>query len=255
MNEKLKRRQAAAFFRREAAIDQRPVLLLVYEGKNSEPDYFTALIKPLRLLPIRIAHLPGQGMHISVAQRAVARRQAAEGGEDPELKAGDPIWCIFDADPKADQVSRFNEAVQLAERHNIRVAWSHQAFEYWLLLHLRDYQGEPMHRDLYHDALNDLLAPLGLGYEGHGGKNIGEALFKALLAPDPANAKSRRRLTLAYTRAKQLHEEKQRQTPGNFFEMESSTTIYQLVEDLLRRAFPHAPPQFSALVDKLANLS
>lgn len=59
------------------------------------------------------------------------------------MKKYDEIWCVFDADPKPSnpsQIMNFNSAIMLAEKQKFFVAYSHQAFEYWLLLHMDDHQ-------------------------------------------------------------------------------------------------------------------
>lgn len=50
------------------------------------------------------------------------------------------VWCVFDKDdfPARD----FNSAVAMAAANNIKVGYSNQAFEYWLILHFVDHQGE-----------------------------------------------------------------------------------------------------------------
>lgn len=40
----------------------------------------------------------------------------------------------------------FNNAIQIAEANNFGVAYSNQAFEYWIILHFNDHQGGGLDR-------------------------------------------------------------------------------------------------------------
>jgi hypothetical protein len=80
-----------------------------------------------------------------------------------------------------------------AERNNIKVAYSHQAFEYWLVLHFNDYQGEPMDRKLYKKTLNKFLKFFGLKYDDSldkRGKSISDDLFIVLMAKEKGKKES-----------------------------------------------------------------
>ena len=110
------------------------MILIVCEGKNTEPSYF----KQFRISSAIVKSI-GEGYNtISLVKRA---KQLAK------RKKYDQIWCVFDADPKLDntkQAQNFNNAIKLAEKHKFGIAYSNQAFEYWLILHLDDHQGGAM---------------------------------------------------------------------------------------------------------------
>ena len=135
---KTKRRDEPLLERAEAKILEKPTILIVCEGENTEPSYFrqfklsSATIKPI-----------GEGYNtISLVERAVQLL---------EERPYDQVWCVFDADPKPDnpkQAKNFNDAVTLAEREGFGVAYSNQAFEYWLILHFDDHQGGGMNRKI-----------------------------------------------------------------------------------------------------------
>lgn len=61
---------------------------------------------------------------------------------------------MFDRDSFPAQ--KFNEAVSLAKRTNIKIAYSNEAFELWYLLHFNYYQ-TAMTRSDYYDRLSKLL--------------------------------------------------------------------------------------------------
>jgi hypothetical protein len=135
------------------------------------------------------------------------------------------VWCVFDSDDFG--IRNFNEAVKLAEQNGIGVAYSIQAFEYWLLLHFEDHQGGAMHRNQYNFKLNHYLAPLGAEYDGVKKKLISAEFFELLVGIDPATAKPR--TTLAIQRAKRIYDQYDHTSPGT---EESSTTVFRLVEEI-----------------------
>ena len=88
----------------------------------------------------------------------------------------------------------FNAAIQMAQTNGFHVAYSNQAFEYWFLLHLNLYQGS-IHRSRYGEMLSHLL---GFRY----GKTKGDSM---------------KVFNVIYPKTR-----------------ESSTTVHQLVEQLLQ---------------------
>ncbi|ARV58041.1 hypothetical protein BZZ01_04795 [Nostocales cyanobacterium HT-58-2] len=95
--------------------------LIVCEGEKTEPCYFKKFRVPSK---VKI-YTYGTGENtINVVKKAI------------ELRANDnydQVWCVFDRDsfPKKD----FNNALDLAQREKIEVAYSNESFELWYLLH------------------------------------------------------------------------------------------------------------------------
>lgn len=187
---------------------QRPVkqsFLIITEGVNTEPDYFTSF--RLTSASIRVI---GQGMSsLSLVRKAIKIR------DDLKRKGRtyDQNWVVFDKDDNPDNV--FNEAIVLARREGFYVAYSNQAFEYWFLLHFKKYMGHYTRL-----RMNAML-----------GKILGETYIKS---SGKASDLYLRLLPLqekAIKRAKEVLEEIGK---GNPAEEESSTTVYQLVEQLNR---------------------
>jgi RloB-like protein len=146
----------------------------------------------------------------------------------------DQVWCVFDADPKPGhpkQAANFNAAIKLANKNNFGSAYSNQAFEYWIILHLDDHQGGSMDRSDYSDKINLLLKPFGLTYEGKASKIITEEIFEVLDGIDKKANKERKHL--AITRAERNYDRFDHTNPAN---EESSTTVFRLVAELLRYA-------------------
>lgn len=208
---KSNRRAQQNLERAEPTIVEKPTILIVCEGQNTEPSYFNQF----RLSTATVVSI-GEGYSTdSLVRRA------------EELSRGrlyDQVWCVFDADPTPDNPHHsvnFNRAVQLAEANGFGVAYSNQAFEYWLILHFNDHQGGKMDRAAYNDTLNKLLRPFSISYDGKGCKRITEELFDVL---DERNQ-------LAITRAKRIYDQFDHSNPAM---EESSTTVFRLVEELLK---------------------
>ncbi|WP_051590690.1 RloB family protein [Flavobacterium daejeonense] len=203
--------------------DEKPKLLITCEGKNTEKDYFCKF--KISSLELKVVGLGDNTL--SLVNKTIALRDQKEPGYYEE------VWCVFDADPKPDnpnQLMNFDQAIFLANKNNIKVAYSHQAFEYWLLLHFNDYQGEPMNRNLYKKALNKFLKPFGLKYDDNSdkrGKSISNAFFDVLLSCE----NGKRRICHAIERAERIFNKLE--SHKNPAINESSTTVFLLVKRIL----------------------
>ncbi len=216
---KLKRRTEPLLIREEAKITQKPTILIVCEGENTEPSYFrqfklaTATIRPI-----------GEGYNtISLVKRAIALSKE---------NTYDQVWCVFDADPKPSnpsQAKNFNDAIKLAAKNNFGIAYSNQAFEYWLILHLNDHQGGGMNRSDYNNKINKLLKPFGISYDGDRSKIVTEDFFEVLDGFDIKANKERK--LLAIERAERNYNSFDHTNPAT---EESSTTVFRIVKELLK---------------------
>lgn len=221
-----RRRNEPPFDRQAPSIRERPTILIVCEGKNTEPSYFNKF----RLTSATIRTI-GEGYNtISLVERALElskRRWWKKKGQQV-----DQVWCVFDADINPEhpkQGEMFNEAIQLATNYGFHVAYSNQAFEYWLLLHFEDHDGSPLHRNLYDEHINKYLAPFDTYYDGYKRKRVSERLFALLEGSDQRTGTPRVRL--AIERARRIYNTYDHKNPAN---EESSTTVFRLVEELLR---------------------
>ena len=64
------------------------------------------------------------------------------------LKAYSEVWVVFDKDDNQD----FDQAIALAKKEGLNVAWSNECFELWLLLHFQDLKSA-IGRDDYYSKL------------------------------------------------------------------------------------------------------
>ena len=77
-------------------------------------------------------------------------RQAALRERNPYIET----WCVFDKDDFS--IETFENAIQLAERNQIKCAYSIEAFEIWYMLHFNYYEAA-FSRNQYKEKLSELL--------------------------------------------------------------------------------------------------
>ncbi|MBW8684319.1 RloB family protein [Chitinophaga rhizophila] len=193
---------------------EHPTILIVCEGKNTEPSYFRKFRLSSATIKIASSGHSTSGL-VKQAIKMAAQQKYQQ------------VWCVFDKDnfPSQD----FNDAIKLAQKNNFGVAWSNQAFEYWLILHFADHQGNRMSRKDYHSVINNYIRYLGTTFNGKDDKQITDDLFDLLTGIDPAT--KRNRTTLAISRAKRNLQSLIHLSPA---EQESSTTVFRLVEEILK---------------------
>jgi hypothetical protein len=91
--------------------------LIVCEGERTEPAYFGSFRVPKDIVSISVR---GLGYNtVSLVQEAIKLKS----NEDY-----DQVWCVFDRD--SFPVQNFNNALQIAERNDIRVAYSNEALRF-----------------------------------------------------------------------------------------------------------------------------
>ncbi|MBX2949775.1 MAG: RloB domain-containing protein [Crocinitomicaceae bacterium] len=213
--EQLKRRRSEPNLDRPAAeLIEKPSILIVCEGENTEPSYFNQF----RLSSATVKSV-GEGYNtISLVNRAIHLTNERQ---------YDQVWCVFDKDDFSE--NDFNNAIQIAKANNFGIAYSNQSFEYWLILHFDDHQGAGMHRKDYNDKINELLKPFNVTYDGKGNKKVTESFFELL---DEIDLKTNnKRIDLAIERAERNFNQFDHTNPAK---EESSTTVFRLAKELLK---------------------
>jgi len=139
--------------RNPAKRDPKHRILVVCEGKVTEPEYFKALQHNFRNRLVHVEIDKQAGVPLTVVNRAIElNRQADEAAtrnEDDNLRYND-VWCVFDV----DEHPNLAEALELASKSRVQVALSNPCIELWALLHFQD-QNERIHR---HEAQHALKA-------------------------------------------------------------------------------------------------
>ncbi len=120
--------------------DPKPLILVVSEGKLTEPEYLRGLQRACRnpRVTIKVAEEHGDPMTLvrtGKQYKKSAEREAAR--ENDENLAYDSVWCVFDI----DEHPQVGEAMEMARDNRIELAISNPCFELWLLLHFIDNPG------------------------------------------------------------------------------------------------------------------
>lgn len=113
--------------RRSTPRAPKPRLLIVCEGKRTEPNYFEGFRKEHRNVIISVCESPGK-TPIQIVRYAIEKADELDIGKVP----GDSAWCVFDVDDCMDKDMR--KAVDMA-RGRLELAVSNPCFELWFLLH------------------------------------------------------------------------------------------------------------------------
>lgn len=121
----MRKRKPSDFGRRPPYRAERPLFLIVCEGKETEPRYFRALLRELRLPRDGIVGGDTCGTHpCSVVEYAADHRDGDYAG----------VWCVFDR----DEHEGIPHALERARALGFGVAFSNPCFELWYLLHFAD---------------------------------------------------------------------------------------------------------------------
>ena len=137
------RRQA----RRKPFKDSKPVILVVTEGKVTEPKYLDGFASAAKNPRVRIKVVGGSGVPKTIVEVAkeykVEAEEQARGAKDDNLRY-DEVWCVFDVDVHPN----VPDAKQMARDNGIKLAMSNPCFELWLWLHFAEQPGMQNHREL-----------------------------------------------------------------------------------------------------------
>ena len=187
--------------------------VLFCEGANTEPHYFKALVRLLKLRMVEVEPVSAAGDPIGMAQRA-AKWKSNKGQRVGNLESydeGDQVWAVFDRDTH----EHFDAALSLCEQSGINVARSNPCFKVWLILHHED-----CHRPLTPHAAQKRLGQLCPEYYPKGSKTVDAC--KLIPCIDAAEARAQMHLA-------------QREAEGMPFGP-CSTTVHLLTQALRGRS-------------------
>ncbi len=108
-------------------------ILIVCEGKKTEPNYF----KKFKTNPEVFDAIDVQGTGyntVSLIEKAIKIKNEAIQKSEPYIET----WCVFDKDDFS--VESFEKAIKMAEQNQIKCAYSIEAFEIWYMLHFNFYE-------------------------------------------------------------------------------------------------------------------
>ena len=128
-------------------------VVVVTEGKKTEPDYLSVFSRLFRVQTVEVVTIGVGADPRSVVERAIKESRRVVG---EALAGDDTVWAVFDRDVH----TTFDEAKQLAAGNDIRVAISNPCFELWCLFHYRDLDG-PVSRGRCQKTLEDCCKTYG----------------------------------------------------------------------------------------------
>ena len=209
--------QEVSLERVPAKRNQKRQILVVTEGTHTETSY-------LEHFQIPGVVVTSVGLGISTMKLVNEVEQIKQVQRTKYGKIFDEVWVAFDHDDFLD----FIDAINAAKTKGYCIACSNQAFEYWLLLHFKDHQGQAMNRKDYYRELNNLMGKIKIGVRyDEDSKKITNDIFELLQSINPLSGKSR--MHEAYNRAKTIAEHKA--LNGNPWE-ESVTYVYELIKSM-----------------------
>ncbi len=131
-----KQRKIDDFKRREAFREPRKSILIVCEGKKTEPIYFKALKERLRLIMVDVEIVWKGSAPITVVNSAIQLREDRKQIAKNSLTKVEyeVIYCVFDVEAPVPHESLAN-AVTKAKDNKLEVILSNPCFEYWYILH------------------------------------------------------------------------------------------------------------------------
>ena len=125
--------------------DPKPLILIVCEGRITEPEYFDGFWRACHNLRVTVRVSKDHGVPktlVGIAKEIKNEAQSRAKWEADDNLAFDSVWCVYDV----DEHPRLHEAREMAEANGLETAISNPSFELWLLLHFKDSPGM-QHRD------------------------------------------------------------------------------------------------------------
>lgn len=114
------------------------LFLIVCEDQKTEPYYFEKYKSKIPEETIYLKTLGTGRDPQGVVQKAIEERNTLSIQAKKEV---DEVWAVFDkddADENDTKIENFNAAFKNAKKENIKIAYSNEVFELWLLLHFTD---------------------------------------------------------------------------------------------------------------------
>ena len=197
--------------------DERPsTCLIMTEGTETEVHYFENMRNIINTrfqqraiqdnYPIKVE---GTGRSTSVLVNEAIKKKSREGYSQ--------VWVVFDKDDNVD----FDDAIRLANNNGIKVAWSNESFELWLVLHFQ-YLRASLSIDAYIDILNKKFKDNKI-YNGSYSKTIPN-IFDITCD----------KIDNAISRSEKLREEYRENNIFSQSDMNPGTTVDILVKELLQ---------------------
>jgi hypothetical protein len=123
----------SSLVRKQGNRQPRKCVLIMCVGTETEPNYFCALRRELKLTTVEV-RVEGKRLDcLRVVDCAITAVEDAKRNGQPL----DEVWCVFDVENPRDN-PQLGVAVNKARTNKIELAISNPAFEYWYLLHFKE---------------------------------------------------------------------------------------------------------------------
>jgi RloB-like protein len=129
-------KKAKSLRRRAGTLEQRSRFLVYAEGSVTEEIYIRGARADLGRVGPNIEIGSTHGEPLKLVRDAVRHQER----EYSQGDAFNQVWCVFDVESPEPHGS-LNEAIELADRNNIRCGITNPCFELWLILHFEECHG------------------------------------------------------------------------------------------------------------------
>jgi hypothetical protein len=131
---------AKSFKRNPPAQTIEKKILIACEGMQTEPKYFNAIRKDLRLSEEQIEVIPHSGTDPLSVVNAVLEARKDKKRERTWFDDQDSAWAVFDGDEHiANNRPNWCQAIQIAKSQKINLAITNPSIEFWYLIHFQDH--------------------------------------------------------------------------------------------------------------------
>lgn len=233
----------------ERTADSLTTFIIFCEDEVSEPIYFKFFeTSKIKVNPIKRQKSMMDNVINAICHCKDNNLFEEVDGKECACKPGNQVWCVFDRDLEETEEKQkkgnvtFDESIKTALSHGIKLAWSNDSFELWVLLHFENVDAENAknkNRQTYYDRLTEIFKNIKnpnedllkvLNYKGYSYKESlkRENNFRNIVRPEIVKNTKK-----AIERAKEL--ETKFSSP-NLAEHEKSpyTLVHHLVEELIK---------------------
>ncbi|NCB39390.1 MAG: RloB domain-containing protein [Erysipelotrichia bacterium] len=130
------------------ALEEKRIILIACEGKNTEFQYFNGIkdTLPLKnLVNMEVIEREGNQANSSAPTKVVETLQNLDENRLKEIKeknsfedSYDVFWIVVDREKQASKLKNLTKAIEICDKENFNVGLVNPAFEFWLLLHVTD---------------------------------------------------------------------------------------------------------------------
>lgn len=141
--------------------DKLATFIIFTEDEVSERVYF----KSFETERVKVNAIGNQKSDIKNVFNAIehCRKEGLFDNNGKVAEDGPHVWCVYDRDYNSNpdetlkNDKKFTKSMSDAEKHNIKVAWSNDNFELWVLLHYEDVdEKKPLPRTKCYERLTKI---------------------------------------------------------------------------------------------------